>query len=288
LPTTLALNSLMNRRAMTSAGLIAMQAPSALGAQSFWSGGSGETVVLLHGAGDDSGTWASVVGKLLPRYRLVVPDLAGHGRSGPADGPLSVGQVLEGLNAVMAAAPQDPAVIVGNSLGAWVALLYAKDHPGRVARIVLVNGGALVGDRKDLSLTPATREEAAALMTQLRDSQSGPIPGFVLDDVVRTSRAGPLGRLAQTAADMPRYVLDGKLGAIRTPVDLLWGESDKLFSLDYARRMMAQLEATRLTTIPACGHVPQLECPTRFAAALLDVLTMPPPSPVQRNADARR
>ena len=106
----------------------------------------------------------------MPRYRLVVPDPAGHGRSAPEDGPFRVGQVLAGLEAVMRQGPQEPVIIVGNSLGAWVALLYARQHPDRVARLVLVNGGALVGDRPDLSLTPKTREEAAALMTQLRDA----------------------------------------------------------------------------------------------------------------------
>jgi acyl-CoA dehydrogenase len=49
-------------------------------------------------------------------------------------------------------------------------------------------------------------------------------------------------------------------------------------------QMMAQLPASRLTTIPACGHVPQQECPARFGAALSDVLTMPPPLPALREA----
>jgi pimeloyl-ACP methyl ester carboxylesterase len=151
---------------------------------------------------------------------------------------------------------------------------------------VLVNGGALVGDRPDLSLTPKTREEAAELMTQLRDPQAQPVPGFVLDDVVRQAQTGPLARLAQTAGEMGQYVLEGKLSEVTAPVDLLWGESDRLFSIAYARRMMAQLPAARLTTIPGCGHVPPQECPARFGAALADVLTMPPPLPALRNVDA--
>ena len=50
--------------------------------------------------------------------------------------------------------------------------------------------------------------------------------------------------------------------------------------------MMAELPASRLTTIPGCGHVPQQECPSRFGSALLDVLTMPPPLPVMKNVEA--
>jgi len=280
----LSVYALMNRRALAGAGLTEGTVTSSLGPQAFWTGGSGPTLVLLHGAGDSAGTYSSIVGKLTPRYRLVIPDLAGHGHSAPSDGPISVGQVLTGLEAVMQQGPQDPAIIVGNSLGAWAALLFARQHPDRVARLVLVNGGALTGERPDLSLAPKTREEAAALMTQVRDPKSEPIAGFVLDDVVREAQTGPLSRLAQTAAGMTQYVLDGKLNAITVPVDLIWGESDRLFSLGYAHRMMAELPASRLTTIPGCGHVPQQECPSRFGSALLDVLTMPPPFPAVKDA----
>jgi pimeloyl-ACP methyl ester carboxylesterase len=117
----------------------------------------------------------------------------------------------------------------------------------------------------------------------LRDPGADPLPGFVLDNVVREAQAGPIGRLVQTAGEMGQYVLEGRLHEVKAPADLLWGESDKLFSIAYARRMMSQLPAARLTTIPACGHVPQQECPARFGAALSDVLTMPPPLPAMKN-----
>jgi len=279
----LTLFALMNTRALASAGFTRAAVPSPIGDQNAWTSGAGPTLVLLHGAGDSAGTWSSIVKPLTPRYRVVIPDLAGHGGSAPAEGPISVGQVLEGLEAVMQQGPQDPAIIVGNSLGAWAAMLYAREHPDRVARLVLVNGGALVGDRPDLSLMPKTREEAAALMTQLRDPGAEPVPGFVLDNVVREAQTGPIARLYQTAGEMGRYVLEGRLSEIKAPVDLIWGESDKLFSIAYARRMLAQLPAARLTTIPGCGHVPQQECPARFASALSDVLTMPPPLPALKN-----
>lgn len=267
-----------NLRLLKDAGLTRSTVDSSVGTQTYWSGGQGPTLVLLHGAGDQAGTWAGVAKSLSRRHHLIIPDLAGHATSAPVDGPLSLSQVLTGLDAVMNQAPREPAVLVGNSLGAWIALLYARENPGRVARVVLVNGGALVGDRTDVSLMPKSRGEAAALMTQLRDPASAAIPGYVLDDVVRRANTGPIARLAQTAAQMGQFLLEGRLGEIVTPVDLLWGESDKVMSVAYARRMMAGLPASRLTTLPACGHVPQVECPSRFEAALADVLTSAPPS----------
>jgi pimeloyl-ACP methyl ester carboxylesterase len=62
-------------------------------------------------------------------------------------------------------------------------------------------------------------------------------------------------------------------------VDLLWGASDKLVSVDYAKRLAGQLPAARLTTIDRCGHAPQVECPDRFTEALLKVLKDPVPEP---------
>jgi pimeloyl-ACP methyl ester carboxylesterase len=275
----LALYAMVNRRALSNAGLKEATAETGFGLQSYWSGGQGPTLVLLHGAGDQSGTWASTIEPLVPRYRVVIPDLAGHGASAPRDGTISVEQILRGVEAILSTGPQDPVILVGNSLGAWVALLYAHDHPDRVARVVLVNGGALRGDRPDLSMTPKTREEAAALMKQLRDEKAAPIKDYVLDDIVRAAQTGPLSRLVQTVGEMDRYLLDGKLGEIAAPVNLLWGESDQLLSLDYARRMMSQFRASRLTTLPGCGHVPHQECPSRFRAALLDILQQAPPTP---------
>ncbi|MCX6544856.1 MAG: alpha/beta hydrolase [Acidobacteria bacterium] len=267
-----------NRRLLKDAGLTESTVAASVGPQTYWSGGRGQTLVLLHGAGDHAGTWSHVAEKLGGRYRLVIPDLAGHAASAPAEGPLSVSQVLAGFEAVMNQISHDPVIIVGNSLGAWIALLYAREHPDRVARLVLVDGGALRGDRQDLSLMPRSREEAVALMSQLRDPGSDPIPGYVLDDVVREANVGPIARMAQTASEMDRFLLEGKLHEIAAPVDLLWGESDKLLPLAYARRMMADLPASRLTTLPACGHVPHVECPSRFDAALSDILQSAPPS----------
>jgi pimeloyl-ACP methyl ester carboxylesterase len=268
-----------NRRALGSAGLTEASASTPFGPQHYWAGGHGQTLVLLHGAGDQAATWSAVAESLVSTHRLIIPDLAGHGKSAPQTGPISILQVQRGIEAILDQNRQEPVIIVGNSLGAWVALRYAREHPDRVARLVLVNGGALTGDRPDLSLMPTTRAEAAALWTQLRDPKSGPVPDYILDDVVRQGQTGPISRLAQTAAEMPSLVLDGKLGEIAAPVDLLWGASDKLFSLAYAGRMQRELRASRLTTLEGCGHVPHVECPKRFQAALADVLRQAPPVP---------
>lgn len=271
----------MERRSLTRQGLrkSVVNAPS--GRIAFWEGGSGPTLVFLHGAGDQAGTWSRVLSQLITGHRVLLPDLVGHGDSEPAQGTLTIGMELAGLEALLTArSPQQQVVLIGNSLGAWVAMLYAFQHPERVALVVAVNGGPLRGTRPDVLLNPANREEARRLMQLVRDPGSPPIPGFVLDDVVREAQQGPIGRLSQSAADMQQYLLDDRLKEFKVPVDILWGEADQLLGSAYAKRLEEGLPAARLTLLSRCGHVPQRECPVTFATKLAQLLKDPPSAPL--------
>jgi pimeloyl-ACP methyl ester carboxylesterase len=267
------------RRALAKAGFTSSVIETPGGPMTVWEAGTGPTLVLLHGAGDQAAAWTLVAPQFTGRYRVLIPDLPGHADSAPSEGLLPLGTLLGGVTAVMEGkAGSQPAVLVGNSLGAWLAMLYAREHSDRVSRIVAVDGGPLRGERADyVTLTPANREEARKLVALLRDPGSPPIPDFVLDDMVRSARNGPVARIAATAADMERYLLDGKLGDFHTPVDLIWGESDRLLDLNYAHRMEVQLPAARLTVLPRCGHVSLRECPKGLTAALQRVLSEPAP-----------
>ncbi len=261
---------------LRSSGLHQRLVPSPAGPQCVFSGGSGPPLVLLHGAGDQAGSWSRLAVPLLREHTLIVPDLAGHGRSHPRRGPISVQQVLAGVEAVMAEyASRGPAVVVGNSLGGWMAMLVAHRHPEWVKRVIVVNGGAITGTNEEARILPRTRQEARQAMAQVRDAASPKIPDFVLDDVVREAQRGPLSRLAASAATMGSFTLDGRLGEIGPPVHLVWGESDTLMPLDYARRMLRELPQATLATIPRCGHVPQVECPDKLLAVLLPLVEAP-------------
>ncbi|MDT8071058.1 MAG: alpha/beta hydrolase [Terriglobia bacterium] len=276
----MALFNWQNRRALKSAGFVEKSIASPVGKQTVWEKGSGPILVLLHGAGDHAGSWSKVAPQLAESYDVVIPDLAGHGRSDPETGPLTIDTMLSGLDSVISAkAPSQKVIIAGNSLGAWLAFLYAKDHPNKVNRIIAIDGGPIRGERPDLVPLPTNREQAAKLFDAILDPGSPHPPGFVLDDVVRASHNGPIGRMvAAGAADMSKHLLDGKLAAFTTPVDLIWGGSDRLIPLSYAQRMDAELPNVRLTTLPRCGHIPQQECPIALTKTLTDALHQPPPA----------
>lgn len=269
----------LRRSALRRAGFRKMTLATTAGKQVLWHGGAGPLLVLLHGAGDQAGTWYRVAPGLKRRFNVVMPDLAGHGESEPAKGVLSLGILIAALEQALDAIPSqdEPMVLTGNSLGAWMAMLYAQKHPRRVRRVILIDGGP-IRNASEIGIMPKNREEARRALDAVLDPSTPRRPNFVLDDLVRVSNTGPISRLlAAGIEDMSKYLLEDQLASFRLPVDLVWGASDRLVPLDYAKRLQAQLPHCTLTVIERCGHGPQIERPRELTRVLLKLLLSEPP-----------
>jgi pimeloyl-ACP methyl ester carboxylesterase len=267
----------LGKAALRSAGLERTTLAGPRGPIAVWRGGQGPTLLLLHGSNDQAGGFARVARPLAKRHRLLVPDLPGHGESAPAEGPLSVADLVAGVETVAAAEPEGTRLtLVGNSLGGYLALVYALRHPERVEQVVLVNGGAIrAAPGVEISLLPKSRDEARAALDALTAPETPRAAGFVLDDIVRRAPGSPLARMLQAPVDAS-LVLDDRLGEISVPVTLIWGEADRYMPIGYAETVRSRLPAARLETLAGCGHVPQRECPERLLQALARALAEPP------------
>jgi len=269
----LTVDAWVSRLALGKRGLRASELATPAGTMTVWEGGSGPAMVLLHGAGDQAGAWARILEPLAADYRVLVPDLPGHWKSDPRQGPIGIEQLLGGLEAVMdERCAGEPATLVGNSMGAWIAFLYSVEHPERVTRLVAINGGPVRGENPGVNVLPGSREEARATMKALLGPNTVLPPDFVLDDVVRQAKDGPAARFAQglllAGSKLGSYVLDGRLGEVTVPVELVWGDADELFTMSYAQLLVQGLPDARLHPVKGCGHVPQRECPDRVLTAL--------------------
>jgi pimeloyl-ACP methyl ester carboxylesterase len=273
----LKVDAMFSRFALGKLGFEKTTVPTRDGRMTVWIAGEGPSMVLLHGAGDQAGAWARMVPPLLDDYRIVIPDLPGHWKSDPRDGPLGVDQFLSGVEVLMdSICAGEEVVLVGNSLGAWLGMLYARDYPARVVRLVAINGGAITNINPAINLFPETREEARETMKALMGPATPPVPDFVLDDVIRHAREGPAGRFLLTLAEWGPYLLDDRLAEVVVPVELVWGDGDDLWTLDVAQRLLDGLPRARLHRVHGCGHVPHRECPDTTAEALEAALAMPP------------
>ncbi len=264
------------RSALARAGLHKTTVESPAGPQGRVDGGSGPKLVLLHGAGDQAGTWFRVAPALARDHTLIVPDLAGHGDSAPRTGPIEASAVYAGVVATIdALAPGERVTIVGNSLGGWMAMLVGPS-PARTAwRSSCASTAARSGaatSTPGCCRGPAPRRASRWRRRATRAAHRSPTTCSTTSSGWR--RPVPSPASPPPCASMEPFILDdAALGEIRVPVRLIWGASDRLMPLEYAKRMEAALPDVRLATIDACGHVPQVECPERFLTALRSALT---------------
>jgi lipase len=102
--------------------------------------GSGTAVLAIHGITSTHAAWAELA-SLLPELTVLAPDLRGRGRSAQLPGPYGLRTHVADLISLLDAAGQEQVVVTGHSMGAFVAVALAAEHPDRVSDLVLVDGG---------------------------------------------------------------------------------------------------------------------------------------------------
>ena len=237
--------------------------------------GSGAPVILIHGLADNVAIWDPVIPALAARFRVIALDQIGFGRS---DKPLlnyRVSTLVDFLDVFLTELKIERASLVGNSLGGWVAAAYALAHPERVERLVLSDAAGYAALTKTID-----SRSLRALRVPSRDDirYLGPLSfhdkRFYQDvDTAFKERvtAGDSYTVAQVLDSMIRGddALDNKLQTLKQPTLVLWGREDKLIPLSFGEQFHREIVDSRLRIIDNCGHMPQLECPNEFSAAVL-------------------
>ena len=219
------------------------------------------TVLLIHGANDHAGTWFAVAPALAKRFRVVIPDLAGHGESAPASGPIPISQIIEQLEAT----DGDSLTLVGNSLGGWMALLFALRNPARVRRLVLEASGGLTRPL-GVPLVARDRAEAEVILRAVH----GPryvAPEWVVEALLLRAADSPMLRLTEAQ----EHEVEPRLGEIRVPATLVWGADDGVLPLDYAEELRSAIPGAELKVIEGAAHIPHLQQPGRFLECLSSI-----------------
>jgi pimeloyl-ACP methyl ester carboxylesterase len=228
------------------------------------------TIVLVHGVNDQAGSWSTVIPKLAPKFRLVAIDLPGHGDSAPATGPLPMRMLIDALAGVIEReSPGAPVVLVGNSMGGWVSMLYAVEHPERVSHLVLEDSSGMTWDISHVPAFPKNRDEARRLLRMVQGPKAD-IPDYVADAMVKIAPTLPQGRVLQ--AGMVEWLIDSKLPKLTMPVTLIWGANDGLLPLEYANQLKSRISGSTLHIIEHGAHAPHRQMPAEFARIVLEAL----------------
>ncbi|MEA2237410.1 MAG: hypothetical protein QOC81_2134 [Thermoanaerobaculia bacterium] len=237
----------------------------------YFAGGRGaRTIVLIHGVNDQAGTWVSVVPALMKDARVIAIDLPGHGESAPAAGPLPMPLMVKAVAAIIdRESPDAPIVLAGNSMGGWVSILYAADHPARVAHLVLEDASGMMWDLSHVPLFPKTRDEAIKLL-RLVHGPDAPIPDYLIDTMLKSAGTMPQARVLQ--AGILTSIVDLRLKDLTMPVTLIWGAHDGLLPVVYAEALHAKIAGSTLHVIDDAAHIPHRQSPKEFVRLLHEAM----------------
>ena len=257
---------------------VAIQAPS--GRLIVWEHGQGPPLVLMHGFGNRAASELEIGARLATSYHVLMPDLPAHGESDAPPGPINFGVMLQSIDALVDYLHAPRVILVGRSLGGAVAVYYARQHPDRVVRVVDVSAVVpfawVAKQLRVIANLPEDRLEARRAMSQAMGFPTpNPMPGFLLDDIIRTTRGNPAITLFANAADPERDWADDRLSEVAVPVDIVWGGFEP-GGIALARKMASLLPPARVTDlVTACG---ERGCPGGIGPQVEKILRQPPPS----------
>ena len=249
--------------------------------------GRGAPVVLLHGLGGDGSRWAPNIAPLARDFHVFALDQIGFGQS---DKPLAnyhTGMLAEFLVDFLKAVNIPKASLVGNSMGAGVALYTAVHFPQVVDRIVLADGG---GFRAAAGAAPAaptadalrrrqlqnsvTREETREFFKILFHDKSLVTDRMVDDQLAMRLRSAFTITKMQEAGDRGALT-EQEVRSVKAPTLVLWGKYDELANPAGADRLERTIPGARKIIIDDCGHMPQLEKAEEFNRLVRDFLAAP-------------
>ena len=252
--------------------------------------GSGPVVLLIHGMAGTYENWRSVIEPLARHHTVIAPDLPGHGASEPGGGDYSLGALAAGMRDLLIALGHERASLVGHSLGGGIAMQFAYQFPEMTERLVLVSSGglgpevsavlraaALPGADLFIAATAGPGRAAGSVIGRGL-SAVGLRPSADVAEVARgyASLADPDRRSAFLATlrsvvgtgGQRVHAGDRLYLAAGVPVLIIWGERDPIIPAGHGEHAHEAIAGSRLEIFQGVGHLPQLEAPAQFVAAL--------------------
>jgi len=246
-------------------------------------GGHGRPIILLHGAGGFAAGWLRIVPDLVPRHRVIAPDLPGHGDSSFWTESPDAARLVGWLDDLIDCSCETAPILVGQTLGGAIAAAYAAARGERLAALVLVDALGLAGFQPEPAFGSAlgayiagpSEESHDALMRQCLfdyprvQRELGELwPAFaayLTDRALAPDRIAALGALMQHAGITP--IPPAHLESISVPTTLIWGRRDRATPLAVAQRA-SERYGWPLHVIEDSGDEPPLEQPAAFLGAL--------------------
>lgn len=236
-------------------------------------GGSGMPVLFVHGFPHDRTLWTPQLQGMTAQARVLAVDLRGFGETSVAP-PFSMDQYADDLVGFMNTLHLDRAVVVGLSMGGYVAFAMWRRHPNRIRGLVLANTRAGADGeearQKRRRLMTVAREEgsvaiADAMLTGMLGKTTRARRPDIVNEVHRMISSAPVdGVIGALQAMIDRPDSSETLETIDVPVLVVTGDEDAIIPVEDVRSMQAAIRGSSLEVIAGAGHLSNLERPAAF------------------------
>ena len=243
--------------------------------------GEGQPCILLHGSFVDGSFWKEQVTTLSQEFRVIVPDLRGHGLSDKPISKYTPEVMARDIMYLMKKLGLDRASLVGHSMGVRIVLQFALDYPRLVDKVVLASGAAgPIENREDIF--PSHVKKIIGIGTPHFDlkkfnyyevwySFADPSPakvGGILKQIAQT----PTHVKSSIGRYFPKTDFRTRLSQIQVPTLVIVGEKDVICPIEEAAYMTRHLPIARLEIVPDSGHCLPLEQPNIFNEKIVTFL----------------
>jgi pimeloyl-ACP methyl ester carboxylesterase len=239
-------------------------------------GGSGDPLLVLHGAGGNPG-WIRYAQALADKYTVYIPSHPGYGQSERPDWLETMNDMACFYTWFMEKQGLDGARAIGFSMGGWLAAEIAVACQHSFSKLMLVDAAGIKPETGEITdifiISPAQIQELlfydpkqAPEYEQLYGQEQTP----------EQQQAAELNREMAVRICWKPYMHDRRLpallGRVTIPTQIVWGRQDQLVPVECAELFKNAIPGSKLSIIDNCGHLPQIEKPDEFIKIALDFM----------------
>jgi len=246
-------------------------------------GGSGETLLLIHGFGGDKDNWTRFAKHLTSEYHVVIPDLPGFGESSRLkESSYDIKSQVRRVDALALKLGLDKFHIAGNSMGGNITGVYSSNYPKKVRSLTLFATGGITSPVQSEFRKALAKGENRLVVKSVEDFDR--LMDFVLEK--RPFVPGPLKKYFAEQSFKNREFNEKVMGDLKEnpsplepllkgmgmPVLIIWGKNDRVLDVSSVSVLEKGLHNYKTHIIEDCGHIPMLEMPELTAEYYLDFL----------------
>ena len=224
-----------------------------LGSVSFLERTGDFPIIFLHGLGGSGNNWLKLAAYIPERYRLVMPDLAGHGRSRQDLAEYSVREQVDFLRSFIEVLGLRKYALVGNSYGGWVAMKYSATVAKPDALVLLDSAG----------INPTVGESSEEDVSRFVDRVMNMNPRNERENITRFVRKNATGEEKLTSEELSR---------LPSKTLIIWGARDRLIPLEYAKKLHSSIHGSILKILEDGGHTPHTTNAKEVSKAIVEFL----------------